>query len=208
MENNMDLKTACFLKNYCRNIIKWWFVAYNTEAVRIWPSQQEKEDALKLEALEQDDFFEPESLDSTDMLYLNAENDNLVLLNNSNTVDMNYNIPNDAYNATTGSYSGLYGQKPVDEETQKALDLIMGGTNQQNTIDFFLLENESPNEISSVEISNNNTSDIIIPPEQDEIIKEANLIYQRLLNEAAEDEVKKRAEIEQALNMMENGTVE
>ncbi len=38
---------------------------------------------------------------------------------------------------------------------------------------------------------------MIIPPEQDEIVKEANEIYERLLREAAEDEERKQAEIDE-----------
>ena len=40
--------------------------------------------------------------------------------------------------------------------------------------------------------------DVITPPEQDEIIHEANEIYERLLREAAEDEARKQAEIDEA----------
>ena len=41
-------------------------------------------------------------------------------------------------------------------------------------------------------------TDVTLPPEQDEIIKEANDIYQRLLREAKEDEDRKKKEIEAA----------
>lgn len=193
----MDLKTACFLKNYCRNIIKWWYVVYNPEAVRIWPSQFEKEEALRLEAIEQEEQLKLETDEENEMLGLHTEDDDIVLLEASDMGNEN-DIPDDAYNATTGSYSGLYGQKPVDEETQKALELIMGINNQQNTVDFFLSDSTLDKK----------SSDIIIPEEQDEIIREANIIYQRLLDEAEEDEAKKRAEIEQTLRLAENGTVE
>ena len=39
---------------------------------------------------------------------------------------------------------------------------------------------------------------MILPPEQEAIINEANAIYERLMREAAEDEAKKNAEIEAA----------
>lgn len=45
--------------------------------------------------------------------------------------------------------------------------------------------------------------DVILPPEQDEIIKEANAIYERLLREAAEDEARKQAEIEAVRKQVE-----
>ena len=173
----MDVNTACFLKKYYRNVIKWWLVAYNPEVVRIWPSKQEKEEALRLEAIEQEEALKLESIEQEQTL-LECSDDNI----------SNKYIHDDAYNATTGSYSGLYGQKPVDEETQKALDAIMGATNSQNNIDFLL--------------SDNNDSNVTIPPEQNDIINEANAIYQRLLQEAADDEARKRAEIEHLLNML------
>jgi len=180
----MDVNTACFLKKYYRNVIKWWLVVYNPEVVRIWPSQQEKEEALRLEALEQEEALRLEALEQEQAL-LECSDDNI----------SDEYIPDDAYNATTGSYSGLYGQKPVDEETQKALDAIMGATNSQNNIDFLL--------------SDNNNSDITIPPLQDDIINEANAIYERLLQEAADDEAKKRSEVEHILDTVEkNSTME
>ncbi len=88
----------------------------------------------------------------------------------------------DAYNASTGSYSGLYGQKPVDDQTQSTLDEILNASSSQCNID------------SLVEAAK--SEDVTLPPEQDKIIREANAIYERLLREAAEDEAKKQAEID------------
>ena len=90
-----------------------------------------------------------------------------------------------AHNATTGSYSGLYGQKPVDENTQAALDAILSASNNQNSVDSLLAGGTSSGEI------------VTLPPEQDEIVREANEIYERLLREAAEDEARKQAEIDE-----------
>lgn len=87
-----------------------------------------------------------------------------------------------AFNATTGSYSGLYGQKPVDEYTQAALDAILNASSNQNSVDSLLAGTDSS---------------IVLPPEQDEIVREANEIYERLLREAAEDEARKQAEIDE-----------
>lgn len=101
--------------------------------------------------------------------------------------------PNDdAYNATTGSYSGLYGKGPVDAQTQEALDAILHQSNNQNTVDSLLANNP----------------DVVLPPEQDDIIAEANAIYERLLREAAEDEAKKWAEIEAVRMQMERSQME
>lgn len=144
----MDPQTAYFFKKFYRNVIKWWFVTYNPNAFKVWPSQAEKEAA-------QDE--EP---------------------------------PDESYNATTGSYSGLYGQQPIDSDTQSLLDEIMHESSSQTVID------------SLVEKS----SDVILPPEQEDIIKEANLIYERLMREAKEDEERKAAEIEAIKREAEAGS--
>ena len=160
-----DPQTAYFFRKFYGNVIKWWFVAYNTDAVKIWPSKAEEE-AARLKEEE--------------------EKERLLLENTQNNETSD--IPDDSYNATTGSYSGLYGQGPVDDDTQSILDQIMHNSSSQTNIDF-LLGNTS---------ANINTSTVPLPPEQDEIIKEANLIYERLLREAKEDEERKAAEIEAA----------
>ena len=151
----MDLATAYFFKRYYPHVIKWWFVSYNPEVFRVWPSKAEREEALRLEAKE--------------------KQEQLALETKADAVD------DEAFNATTGSYSGLYGKGPVDEKTQEATMAILSTTSSQNTVDFLLA---------------NNTNDVILPPEQDDIIREANTIYERLLREAAEDEAKKWAEID------------
>lgn len=142
---------------------------YNPEAVRIWPSREEEEEALRIEAEE--------------AALLPADNSPDVL-GLPDTHDEMADIDSSAFNAATGSYSGLYGQKPVDADTQAALDAIMNATSSQNSIDSLLAGN-SP------------SGDIITPPDQDEVIREANEIYERLLREAAEDEAKKQAEIDE-----------
>ncbi|MBD5452428.1 MAG: hypothetical protein HDR25_07290 [Lachnospiraceae bacterium] len=156
----MEPATAYFLKKYYPHVIKWWLVTYNPEVVRIWPSKAEKEEALKIEAKEKEE--------------------QLALEMHSNDAAAD----DDAFNATTGSYSGLYGKGPVDAQTQEALDAILHKSSSQNTVDSLLAG------------STNVNVDVILPPEQDEIIKEANAIYERLLQEAAEDEAKKWAEID------------
>lgn len=96
------------------------------------------------------------------------------------------NPDDSAYNAATGSYSGLYGQKPVDEDTQAALDAILNASSNQNSVDSLLAGTGAAF-----------SEDVVLPPEQDEIIREANEIYERLLREAAEDEARKQAEIDE-----------
>jgi hypothetical protein len=102
-------------------------------------------------------------------------------------VDVEDDIDESAYNATTGSYSGLYGKKPVDESTQLALDAIMNQSAQssQKSIDSLLSNDAFCNEMNMSE-------------EQKAVIAEANAIYERLQSEAAADAAKKMAEVELA----------
>lgn len=169
----MDPETAYFLKKYYPHVIKWWLVMYNPEVIRIWPSEEEKEETLRLEAEEAERLaLEP------------PEDEN-----------------SDAFNAATGSYSGLYGQGPVDASTQAALNAIMNTTSNQNNIDSLFSGGELTTGAAYAYSGSNSTSspdDVILPPEQDAIIEEANAIYERLLREAAEDEAKKQAEIDKA----------
>lgn len=172
----MDAKTSYFFRKYYHNIIKWWFVSYNPEFKRIWPSKEEEEQALLEEAQRNEEEQQPEEKSdiSEDIITHDDDDDN-------------------AYNATTGSYSGLYGKGPVDSSTQSALDEILNRSSSQNSIDV-LFNNSSEPEASQKK----NVNDVILPPEQEEIINEANAIYERLMREAAEDEAKKAAEIEAA----------
>ena len=168
-----DPKVSYFFKKFYRNIIKWWFVIYNPVAKKIWPSKEEEEAAAMAEEAENAAAEEEDTL-----------------------------IVDDTYNATTGSFSGRYGQKPVDSDTQAALDEIMGRSSSQSSVDFLLQGNNIPEE----KPKNTAKSDVVLPPEQDAIIQEANAIYERLLREAAEDEAKKQAEIEAAkLEAAKNG---
>lgn len=172
----MDPATAYFLKKYYPHVIKWWLVVYNPESVRIWPSKAEKDEALRLEAIEAE-----------------KEAELLALEDSMSDSQPDEHIDDSAYNATTGSYSGLYGQKPVDEDTQAALDAILNASNNQNSVDSLLAGTASINNGSGTASGDN----VILPPEQDEIIREANEIYERLLREAAEDEARKQAEIDE-----------
>lgn len=168
----MDPATAYFLKRYYPHVIKWWLVVYNPQVVRIWPSKTEKEEALRLEA-EQKEQLALEQHEQDNKTVEHIEN------SYSNTIDKS------AYNAATGSYSGLYGQRPVDADTQAACAPPSKPDNKDK---------------KSTKIAPKN---VILPPEQEEIIQEANAIYERLMREAAEDEAKKQIEIEEARKMAE-----
>ncbi len=169
-----DPATAYFFKKYYRNIIKWWFVVYNPDYKKIWPSKEEEEIAHQKE-LEEEEIAHQKELEEAACVEQDKTSD-------------------DAFNASTGSYSGLYGQKPVDDKTQSTLDEILNAASSQCNIDSLVAASKS--------------DDVTLPPEQDEIIKEANAIYERLLREAAEDDAKKQAEIEAARHEFENKTQE
>jgi hypothetical protein len=165
----LDAATSYFLKKYYPHVIKWWLVIYNPEAKRIWPSKAEEEEALRIETKKK---------------------------KKSAPKRLSCDADSSAYNATTGSYSGLYGQKPVDENTQQALNQIMNQSAQSNqkNIDSLLSDD-------SFYTENTQT----MSDEQKAIIDEANAIYERLQREAAEDDAKKVAEIELArLESMQN----
>ena len=183
----MDPATAYFLKKYYPHVIKWWLVMYNPEYIRIWPSKAEADEALRLEAEEQKQLADHHALPDT---------------NDSESLSDGI-VDDAAFNATTGSYSGLYGQKPVDADTQAALDAIMNSSSNQSSIDFLLSGGIPTSGPAYVMDSGTAANDVIIPPEQDEIIAEANAIYERLLREAAEDEARKQAEIEEARKQAE-----
>lgn len=177
----MDATTAYFLKKYYPHVIKWWLVSYNPEVFRVWPSKAEKKEALKKERLQLETKTENKPAPETHTGHQN----------------MNDNTNDSAYNATTGSYSGLYGQGPVDDQTKEALNAILSISNNQNTVDSLLSGNEPG------EDKKKNKNNVILPPEQDDIVKEANAIYERLLREAAEDEARKQAEIEAVRQQVE-----
>lgn len=178
----MDAATAYFLKKYYPHVIKWWLVTYNPEAVRVWPTKAEKKEALRKERLqlEEEQKLAPET--------------------QAGSPDAAGSIDDSAYNAATGSYSGLYGKGPVDDQTKEALNAILSISSNQNTVDSLLL---SDNSGENAALKKKETPDVILPPEQDDIVKEANAIYERLLQEAAEDEAKKQAEIEAVRQQME-----
>lgn len=165
----MDPQTAYFFKKFYRNIIKWWFVDYNPAVKKIWPSKAEEEAAR----LKEEEEAQQKALAET----LHEASDEST---------------EEAYNATTGSYSGLYGQGPMDDDTQSMLAEIMQHSSSQSSIDS-MLQNSSE------------YTDVVLPPEQEEIIKEANVIYERLLREAKEDEDRKAAEIDAVRRAVEAG---
>lgn len=89
----MDPQTAYYFKKFYRNIIKWWFVAYNPDAKKIWPSKEEEEEARR------------------------KEEEELSAIEEAPIQETQLPIDDEAYNAATGSFSGLYGQGPMDDNT-------------------------------------------------------------------------------------------
>ena len=169
---------AYFFKRFYQNIIKWWFVVYNPIARRIWPTKAEEEQALEQERLEKEnepeEEIQEESVVATPVMMQSAPQPTPASIINDAT-----------YNATTGAYSGLYGQQPVDSGTQNVLDEILNKNNSQNYIDNYIQDSVA--------------DAVPVPEDQEAIVAEANAIYERLLREAAEDEAKKQAEIDAAL---------
>lgn len=174
----MDPQTAYFFKRFYRNIIKWWFVIYNPVAKKIWPSKAEEEEARKKEEHQKEEHQKKETT-LTLPEKTNGE---------SNAPKPAAPIADETYNSTTGAFSGLYGQGPMDDHTQSMLDEIMNRSSSQSSIDSIL---QNSTDITPA-------PDVVLPPEQEEIIQEANAIYERLLREAKEDEERKAAEIEAA----------
>lgn len=101
--------------------------------------------------------------------------------------------PLDAFNPATQSFSGLYGKAPVDNSTLSVLDEILQKASSQSSIDQLVATTHLPEPEPAREI----------PPERESVIEEANAIYERLLREAAEDEARKQAEIENLKAQME-----
>ena len=190
-----DPHVAYFFRKFYRNIIKWWFVVYNPIARRIWPSKAEEEAAIeeerRLKEEEEARLAEEQRLKEEEEARL-AEEQRLRQEEEARLAEeqrlreeeakKNIVIDDETYNATTGSYSGLYGKAPVDDSTQAAFDEIMN-------------KNKSNNDFASLASAVTPTGGPS-KEEQDAILSEANAIYERLLREAAEDEAKKQAEIE------------
>lgn len=184
-----DPNTSYFFRKFYRNIIKWWFVVYNPIARKIFHSKEEAEEARLEEErqriLKEEEEARQAALKAEEEAKQRALADEEARLKAEMAA-----IADETYNATTGSYSGLYGKSPVDASTQAAFDEIMGKNKKNN--DFDSLVNSS---------SVTNTPPPVNGPskaEQDAVLAEANAIYERLMREAAEDEAKKQAEIEAA----------
>lgn len=204
-----DPHVAYFFKKYYGNIIKWYFVSYSAERRVISFSEEdaayseqlakEKDHKLKERVRKYCEAFGlpiPEEFkEQEDLECNNSAMDSSEMLSEDNP-DI---TSDDGYNATTGSYSGLYGQKPVDAGTQSMLDEIMGKTGSQNSVDS-ILSGGATNlaEEPAFESDSAIQEDVTLSPEDEDLVKEANEIFERLMREAAEDEAKKQAEIEEA----------
>lgn len=180
----MSPQISYFFKKIYGNIIKWWFVIYNPIARRIWPTKEEEEEALAKEEEEEKEEKEIEREEREELTKpaetIEDEKPDSCPEPIKPTIDIN-----DAnYNATTGSFSGLYGQAPIDSNTQSKFDEIMGRNNAAHSVD-----------ISAIAVNNEPVS---VASDQDEVLAQANEIYERLMREAAADEAAKQAEIEAA----------
>lgn len=210
---------AYFFKKFYRNIIKWWYVIYNPIARVISFSKEDEEYTKRLQhekkakKIERDMKiceaqgipYTGETLEDLEMQTIKEaveedvtepaefrEDEKPAEKVPTDTPVQKVPIDNINYNETTGAFSGLYGQEPMDESTQNTFDEIMGRNKPKNSIEaLFEQENQAAHPVNTVK-------PVELPPEQEEIMKEANEIYARLMKEAAEDEAKKQAEIEAA----------
>ncbi len=181
---------AYFFKKFYRNIIKWWFVIYNPIARRIWPTKEEEELALAKE--------EMESASAPDNTYNEAVSQEAsVETDDAISALEEPIIADDTYNETTKSFSGRYGQEPLDEKDTYTLEEILKLSSSQNSIDNIVANTITP---------------AVLSEEDKAVIEEAKQIYERLLREAEEDRLKKQAEIDAAaaayemnIQMQENG---
>lgn len=188
-----DPNTSYFFRRFYRNIIKWWYVVYNPIARKIWHSKEEAEEARLEEERQRILKEEEESRQAALKAEEEAKQVDLMEEEARLKAEMEA-MADETYNATTGSFSGLYGKGPVDASTQAALDEIMG-KNKKND-DFASLVNNGSITItpSPAPAPANGPS----KEEQNAVLAEANAIYERLMREAAEDEAKKQAEIDAA----------
>lgn len=164
---------AYFFKKFYRNIIKWWFVIYNPIARRIWPTKEEEEQALAKEEMEAAEASEPISEAPED---ITPETEAVQSSEEPIIVD-------DTYNETTKSFSGRYGQEPLDEEDTYTLEEILKLSSSQNSIDNIVANTITP---------------AVLSEKDKAVIEEAKHIYERLVHEAEEDKQKKQAEIDAA----------
>lgn len=169
---------AYFFKKFYNNIIKCWFVIYNPIARIISYSKEDEEYTKQL----QEEKDEAKRVRARKY----AESNNIPLP--EEYAQPKTPVSDSNYNHTTGSFSGLYGQTPVDAGTQTLLDDIISRSSSQSNID----------SLFSGQARNFSTEPVPMDDEQESVIQEANEIYERLLKEAAENAAKKQAEIELA----------
>lgn len=110
-------------------------------------------------------------------------------------------IDNANYNATTGSMSGEYGKKEMNQSEKEQLEAILK-SNYSSVAGIEAIKQEEE-ELTSEEKKIAELCDVSnLSPEEaakkEEQIKRANEIYERLLNEAKMDEQVRQAEIEAA----------
>lgn len=152
------------------NIIKWWQITYNPTVRMIFPSKYER------------DKYEEE-----------------MAMQASITEDLKSD-PN--YNASTGSMSGSYGKGEMDDAQKAQLDSILKSNYSSVAGIDALLQSGEP-ELTEEEkkiarlcdTSNLSAEEAAAKQEQ---IRKANEIYERLLQEARQDEEMRQAEIEAA----------
>ena len=102
----------------------------------------------------------------------------------------NGELDSSLYNETTGSYSGIYGMKPMDDDTKAQLDAIMNNNGHDLNEVFARAEAELENQMSGVDALLSDNGDLPvgdIPEDFDPDAEMAALAEQALFDEANEE---------------------
>ena len=129
--------------NVKSSVIKRWNVHFVTQEeldAKAAAEKAEKEPDLDAMAAEEEELRKAQEI--FDRLEREAAEDRQKELDEQRLAYQmaNGELPDEMYNATTGSYSGAYGRRPVDDETQAQLDEIMN--NNGNNIEALFAQAE------------------------------------------------------------------
>lgn len=153
-------------------LIKWWQISYDPTVRKIFSTKEEQDEYEAAQAK------------------LKESKANEELLHNKN------------FNAATGSMSGEYGKKEMDDSTKAQLDSILKSNYNAMDVSSMVASSQdsssSPEDVRIEKLCNTSNLSPEKAAEKEEQIRRANEIYERLLREAKEDEQKRQDEIEQA----------
>ena len=164
-------KFAYYLKKFYHNIIKCWFVIYNPIARVISYSKEDEEYTKKLNK-EKEEKRKARAIKYAEATGTPLPEEFQEKKESEKKEEQPQQKPiEDAnYNQSTNSFSGLYGQTPLDSSEQSMLDEIMGKTGSQNNIDSLLSNQEE------IRATYPAAEEVPMSPEQEAVIQEANEI--------------------------------